>query len=203
MAFQAVHRGLLRTGGTATAVTVLSSLIGDRTASRVVSGTVENVGVHKFLQEPRQHAYRLFSSKASTSAEASTAGSSGPSATLHATQGVAAAPPKAASPSFMGWYEGHLQTNPLPTKMVTGGILWSIGDAVGQVVPHVAAGGSIGNDFAYDWPRTGRAGLFGFAVHAPTSHVHFNLLEWMTNRAGFTGLAIPVFKTIMEQVGAH
>jgi protein Mpv17 len=42
--------------------------------------------------------------------------------------------------------------------------------------------------------------FFGFAIHAPLSHVHFNLLEWMTVKGGFTGLSIPVFKTIMGQV---
>lgn len=54
--------------------------------------------------------------------------------------------------------------------------------------------------FKYDWPRTGRAVFFGFAIHAPLSHVHFNFLEWMTKRFGITGLSIPLFKTFMEQV---
>jgi len=52
----------------------------------------------------------------------------------------------------------------------------------------------------YDYARTGRAAFFGFALHAPTSHVHYNFLEWMTVQGGFKGLQIPVFKTIMEQV---
>lgn len=95
--------------------------------------------------------------------------------------------------TFFAWYESHLQANPVPTKMVTGGFLWGLGDAVAQA--------SSGVDH-YDYPRTGRAVFFGFAIHAPTSHVHFNLLEWMTVRTGVTGLGIPVFKTIMEQVSS-
>lgn len=208
MAFQSLRRGLLTTGGTATAAIVGSSWIGDRAGSHVVTKAVEKVVVNRFLQ-PRQHQCRFFSSKPLS--EEISAGSPSLSASLNATEGAASkniseaavfASPKSSSFGFMEWYEGYLQASPLPTKMVTGGVLWSIGDAVGQVVPQVASGGDVVNDFVYDWARTGRAGLFGFAVHAPTSHVHFNFLEWLTNRVGVTGLVIPVFKTIMEQVGA-
>ena len=101
--------------------------------------------------------------------------------------------------SFVQWYEGHLQARPIPTKMVTGSILWSLGDAVAQVVPPAAAGTLDFKTFNYDYVRTGRAFLFGFALHAPTSHAHFNFLEWMTVRAGVTGLQIPFFKAFMEQ----
>jgi len=95
---------------------------------------------------------------------------------------------------FVKWYEGHLNTNPVLTKMCTGTVLWSTGDAVAQVVPHLAAGTDMPK---YDYARTGRAALFGFAIHAPLSHLHFNFLEWMTVKAGLTGLSIPVFKTVM------
>jgi len=97
----------------------------------------------------------------------------------------------------MEWYEGHLQTRPVFTKMVTGCLLWSIGDAVAQVIPVVS--GQTSKPLEYDWLRTGRAALFGFAFHAPASHVHFNFLEWMTQRVGCTGYTIPVFKAVMEQ----
>ena len=107
-------------------------------------------------------------------------------------------PTKKESKSFMEWYEGHLEATPIRTKMVTGCILWSAGDAVAQLVPHMSNGTM--NQLAYDWPRTGRAALFGFALHAPTSHVHYNFLEWMTVRAGFTGISVPIFKAFMEQV---
>ena len=114
---------------------------------------------------------------------------------------------------FMEWYERYLEAAPVRTKMATGAILWGTGDAVAQVVPQVAfdpnATVATANDgekegttggIKYDFVRTGRAVTFGFLFHAPTSHLHFNFLEWMTVRAGVTGLGIPVFKAFMEQV---
>jgi protein Mpv17 len=113
------------------------------------------------------------------------------------------------SSSLMAWYEHHLTTRPLPTKMITGCSLWGIGDIVAQSFPYVSAAASSSSSdsntssslppFQWDAARTGRAAFFGFVLHAPTSHVHYNFLEWMTQKLGLTGLAIPIFKTIMEQ----
>jgi protein Mpv17 len=97
---------------------------------------------------------------------------------------------------FVAWYEGHLEARPIPTKMVTGAILWGFGDVVGQIVPNLAAGKSLPD---FDWPRLTRATVFGCFMHAPLAHVHYNFLEWMTVRAGITGLKIPIFKAFMEQ----
>jgi hypothetical protein len=114
---------------------------------------------------------------------------------------------KQQSGSFLQWYEGHLQANPVQTKMVSGSILWGLGDAVAQIVPAMFFDKEKSDkkefssmDLVYDYPRTARAMFYGFAIHAPLSHVHFNFLEWMTVRGGFTGLSIPVFKAFMEQV---
>lgn len=120
------------------------------------------------------------------------------------------------SKGFVQWYEGHLNSRPVITKAVTGSILWGIGDVVAQVAPtffddshttsttndgeNEAAVTTTEKEFRYDLPRTARAVIFGFAIHAPLSHVHFNFLEWMTVTGGFSGYSIPVFKTIMEQV---
>lgn len=125
---------------------------------------------------------------------------------------------KPTNKSFMEWYEGHLESRPVLTKMITGSALWGLGDLVAQIVPVVffddgvasAAAPSDGKDakkgsasatkeFEYDYARTGRAMIFGFGLHAPLSHAHFNFLEWMTVKGGFTGLSIPVFKAFMEQ----
>ena len=102
----------------------------------------------------------------------------------------------ASNGGFVAWYEGHLGRNPVLTKMVTGSVLWSLGDAVAQIVPDMAAGNPRQD---YDYARTGRACFYGFALHAPLSHLHFNFLEWMTVKGGFKGLQITVFKTVMEQ----
>ena len=116
---------------------------------------------------------------------------------------------KSSSGGFVKWYEGYLNSRPVTTKAITGSILWGIGDFVAQVVPTMFQDDSslsdsdeavTKKDFKYDYPRTARAVVFGFAIHAPLSHVHFNFLEWMTVKGGFTGLSIPVFKTVMEQV---
>ena len=101
--------------------------------------------------------------------------------------------------TFLQWYESKLLAAPVKTKMATGCFLWGVGDATAQIVPYVATHDPDKPPFKYDLERTGRACLFGFALHAPTSHVHFNFLEWMTVKSGLTGLSIPVFKTIMEQ----
>lgn len=97
---------------------------------------------------------------------------------------------------FVAWYEGHLEARPIPTKMVTGAVLWGFGDVVGQIVPNWAAGKPLPD---FDWPRLTRATVFGCFMHAPLAHVHYNFLEWMTVRAGITGLRIPIFKAFMEQ----
>lgn len=103
---------------------------------------------------------------------------------------------------FVQWYEGHLNERPIITKATTGSILWGLGDVVAQVVPSLIfpeEGAANKNDIDLDVARTGRAMFYGFAIHAPLSHVHFNLLEWMTIKGGFVGNSIPVFKTVMEQ----
>jgi protein Mpv17 len=84
--------------------------------------------------------------------------------------------------------------------MVTGGILWGVGDAVAQGVPVMMQKNASTVPFEYDWVRTGRAAFYGFAIHAPLSHLHYNFLEYLTIKAGVKGLGITIFKTFMEQV---
>lgn len=111
------------------------------------------------------------------------------------------------SKGFVEWYERHLNARPVLTKAITGSILWGFGDIVAQVVPgyfeekddNTADGNTTTTKKGYDLQRTARAVTFGFVLHAPLSHLHFNFLEWMTVKSGLRGLHIPVFKTIMEQ----
>ncbi len=79
--------------------------------------------------------------------------------------------------SFLQWYEGHLESRPVVTKMVTGAFLWGIGDGVAQAVPRLSPSTKIEELEPYDWIRTGRAVIFGFAIHAPLAHFHYNFLE--------------------------
>lgn len=137
----------------------------------------------------------------------STAASASGNASAAAPEAVAA---QSSKTGFVAWYESHLEAAPVRTKAVTGMILWGLGDIVAQLVPHFVFdekkdaesngdNASPAKPFVYDYARTGRAAFFGLAIHAPLSHVHYNFLEWMTVRAGFQGLSVPVFKTIMEQ----
>lgn len=175
-----LRRGLATSGGAA-AVT-LAGWFGEhsasRSASRIASSTMESVAAKtRFMQQPKKY----FSAPATETPVA-----------------------KSASPSFVKWYEGHLEKNPILTKSVTGSILWGVGDIVAQLVPQLVFEEADEKDgkfegLTYDAVRTGRAVAFGGFIHAPTSHLHFNFLEWLTVRTGVSGLAIPVFKTIMEQ----
>mmetsp|Transcript_11533 Transcript_11533/g.14527 ORF Transcript_11533/g.14527 Transcript_11533/m.14527 type:complete len:343 (+) Transcript_11533:164-1192(+) len=165
--------------------------------------TLRKVAQRQQQQQPQQQR-NLSSAKVNVTTEEAAAASSSSTAS------------KQANKSFLEWYEGHLQSRPVQTKMVTGSILWGLGDVVAQIVPTMlfdddsksdasedSAGSSTptstSKELVYDYPRTARAMIFGFAIHAPLSHAHFNLLEWMTIKGGFTGLSIPVFKAFMEQ----
>ena len=185
-----LHRGLMRIGGAATATTFVATFVGDKTAARI-STQAASTATTSAGRFGRQQLQKHFSPSRHFSAASDGA----------AKEALESASSSSSKKGFVQWYEGHLESNPVATKMVTGCLLWSIGDGVAQIVPQVASSdGDSSKPLTYDWARTGRAALFGFAVHAPTSHVHFNFLEWMTVKGGFTGLYIPVFKTIMEQV---
>ena len=153
------------------------------------------------------HQRRFFSSATVKEATKQTSAKSSNNAAAAATPKIETGSAKeTANGGFVAWYEGHLQSRPIATKAVTGSLLWGLGNAVAQIVPTMLEEDkdtSVDIQHAielYDYPRTARAMFFGFAIHAPLSHVHFNFLEWMTVRGGFTGLSIPVFKTVMEQV---
>ena len=185
----------------------LSSKKATQSASRYLNSYAQSK--YRIRNMPSQCQNRLLSSETSTTS----------TITKKATSAVTKASPDvnitSSSPGgrFVAWYEHHLHARPIQTKAVTGSILWGIGDFVAQVVPSMmqpdnavkgeeieAAAALKKEEFEYNYPRTARAMFFGFAIHAPLSHLHFNLLEWMTVKRGFTGLSIPVFKTIMGQV---
>jgi hypothetical protein len=178
---------------------MLSSTWRKAATTRRLHGAVDNTSLALNLSlvrgstasssRPQQPLCRRFATKATPAAETNKKGGGG----------------------FVEWYEGHLEARPVITKMCTGCLLWGLGDAVAQLAPKAAESlqhqqqgeGETSQEpieIDYDLARTGRAVLFGFALHAPTSHLHYNFLEWLTNKAGITGLGIPLFKAFMEQV---
>jgi len=199
------RRALAPAGGVATVATMSLTLPGERSmAAQVVPRLTTKFG--ETALRPWSQPRKFFtttrpvslSNKPASDPVANAAGKEAAKASTETT-----ATTKSSSGGFVAWYEGHLEARPVLTKMFTGSFLWGLGDFVAQVVPQVAAKSEnkeAHNDFQYDYPRTTRAVVYGFGMHAPVAHVHYNFLEWMTQRIGVTGLAIPVFKTLMEQV---
>jgi hypothetical protein len=216
---QLARKALTPAGAAATVASLgfFSEQVSSRASARVVtvaSKQATSINSRLFQHQKQQQPRALsFSSKAGAPAGETTAAKASVDATAAAPSGASAATATTTKAkqgfSFLAWYEGHLNARPVFTKMCTGSILWGIGDGVAQIVPHMSASNETSSSSStsaplppleYDWPRTGRAVFFGFAIHAPTSHVHFNFLEYITIRAGVTGLSIPVFKAFMEQV---
>jgi hypothetical protein len=168
----------------ATLITTTSFFVGEKSVS-----TASNRFAQTTLTYGLQQQRRAFTDPVKLAGEAATAAATRLKSTV-------AEPTKK---TFVQWYEMHLQASPVPTKMVTGGILWGVGDAVAQGVPAMTPTEGAA-PFEYDMMRTGRACFYGFAIHAPLSHLHFNFLEYLTIRVGVKGLGITVFKTFMEQV---
>lgn len=214
MAFQSFYRGVWKVGGSSAAVAVatatcLSTVVADRSGleiSRRAIGHTQQRFQHHFSALRRHQAshHNHINNPQGSSSRFFSASNNNAKVEQAASKKVeeAVVAPASTKRSFAEFYEEHLDKNPLPTKMITGSFLWSVGDAVAQVIPPLAFGDNDDNTkpFVYDWARTGRCAFYGFVVHAPASHVHFNFLEYLTNRVGVTGLGIPVFKTVMEQV---
>eukprot|EP00562_Extubocellulus_spinifer_P009309 CAMPEP_0178495686 /NCGR_PEP_ID=MMETSP0696-20121128/13683_1 /TAXON_ID=265572 /ORGANISM="Extubocellulus spinifer, Strain CCMP396" /LENGTH=327 /DNA_ID=CAMNT_0020123853 /DNA_START=20 /DNA_END=1003 /DNA_ORIENTATION=- len=227
-----IARRCLPAGGAT--VAGLAACAGERGSCRVTSRATSKLAsplhVSLLRQQPKQlHVRRVLSPQNGECRNLSSAKIVNPPAPTSAAGAGAAPSATAASGTtgFVAWYEKFLDSSPVKTKMVTGAILWGLGDVVAQVVPHFVfddkdsppasapADDSEGDDvveksvpttssgssaeFTYDFPRTARAAIFGFAIHAPLSHVHYNFLERLTIKAGLQGLSIPVFKTVMEQ----
>lgn len=178
--------------GAATLITTTSYFLGEKSVS-----TASNRVAQSTLQQVMQlQQRRAFTDPVKLAGEAS-------ANRFKSTTTVANIQKSPESQSFVQWYEKHLQASPVKTKMVTGGLLWSLGDVVAQGVPvMMQAEGPDNGPFEYDVMRTGRAAFYGFAIHAPLSHLHFNFLEYLTVKVGVKGLGITIFKTFMEQVRA-
>jgi len=181
-----IRRGLT-TGGSVFTMTLTSWFVDGATtrfASKVMKTSSERLSFYN-QSSVTQSSRISFSTKSNQS---------GNSPTSSVTKGSPIA--------FVAWYERQLVRAPIVTKSITGSILWGVGDIVAQIIPQVVFADREENcsaGFLFDYRRTGRAVAFGGFLHAPTSHLHFNFLEKITVHAGFSGLGIPIFKTIMEQ----
>ena len=235
-AFQRVTKmdTLLPIGAAAAFTSATSFLLGRQTTSRTTAhiSNASTKNLHTFIMNRHHHQYhhqmgktKICMSNTSyitrrnfSSAKLSPPKQQATTTTVKDNIGKSTSTPNPISTTphkkmtFVEWYEGHLESRPIPTKMVSGSILWGLGDVVAQVVPSLIFQNDDGKSqkdssptspkslVVYDYQRTARAMIFGFGIHAPLSHAHFNLLEWMTIKGGFAGLSIPVFKTFMEQV---
>eukprot|EP00954_Amorphochlora_amoebiformis_P005018 393797-Amorphochlora_amoeboformis.AAC.2 len=90
--------------------------------------------------------------------------------------------PKAATPPrvapwrrFAAAYERSLEARPVLTKSITGGILFGLGDILGQNLS-----GQVESK-GFDSPRFARAVLFGGVFYPLPAHIHYNFLEVRRN----------------------
>eukprot|EP01137_Pigoraptor_chileana_P030047 Opistho-2@16118 len=91
-------------------------------------------------------------------------------------------------------YNAALEKRPIPTKAVTSGVLFALGDVIAQKLST--------EDSEFDFKRLARASAYGFAILGPLSHYHFNLLHWIVvTRLGIRGAAMPFAKVALEQFG--
>ncbi|GAB5363817.1 hypothetical protein AAMO2058_000915700 [Amorphochlora amoebiformis] len=108
--------------------------------------------------------------------------------------------PKAATPPrvapwrrFAAAYERSLEARPVLTKSITGGILFGLGDILGQNLS-----GQVESK-GFDSPRFARAVLFGGVFYPLPAHIHYNFLETLTKRLAVSRARAPFFKAFVEQ----
>lgn len=74
-------------------------------------------------------------------------------------------------------YEMLLETRPLLTKSVTSGVLYGVGDWIGQTIERRnKPAGEVGQ---FDAARWCRAVAYGGIFYPGLAHVHYNFLEWL------------------------
>jgi len=94
---------------------------------------------------------------------------------------------------FVLVYERNLAKRPIITKSITGGILYGLGDIMGQKLSGQT------DKKGFDFPRFFRATIFGGVFYPLPAHLHYNFLESLTLRMGISVGKAPFFKAFMEQ----
>jgi protein Mpv17 len=108
-------------------------------------------------------------------------------------------PPQSMAMQFASWYEARLASQPIPTKMVTSGVLYAIGDTTGQAIT-VARMPPEEVRPSFDLGRFLRATAFGGIFYPPVAHVHYNFLEWLVvKRWAVSTTYMPWAKMVLEQ----
>ncbi|KAG8461740.1 hypothetical protein KFE25_001358 [Diacronema lutheri] len=111
-----------------------------------------------------------------------------------------AAPAAQSLPSqFAAWYEACLAARPLPTKMATSGVLYAVGDCMGQAIVNSRTPAGEPKP-GFDVGRFLRATAFGGVFYPPLAHVHYNFLEWIVVKRWAVSTALmPWAKMVLEQ----
>ena len=74
------------------------------------------------------------------------------------------------------WYNGMLHKYPLPTKMITSGFLFGLGDVICQKIEQ-----SNKDKFVVDKKRLARFSFFGCFMGAPVLNFHYGtILQWVS-----------------------
>ncbi|XP_003384042.1 PREDICTED: protein SYM1-like [Amphimedon queenslandica] len=95
--------------------------------------------------------------------------------------------------SPMAWYNSQLEKAPVITKSITSGILFGLGDVIGQFILPEENG-------KLNFARVGRAAVFGSLILGPLAHLHFNFLEYMVvKRLALTGTRMAFLKMFFDQ----
>ena len=95
------------------------------------------------------------------------------------------------------WYGELLETHPLLTKAVTGGIIAASGDVICQNIPTSDEKGEKRVEKPFDFLRTLRFGFLGFALIAPAMHHWYGQL--MARIPG-TSMAATLKRTALDQL---
>lgn len=93
---------------------------------------------------------------------------------------------------IMAKYSQLLVSRPIPTKMVTSGLLFGVGDCIAQ---------KLGSpEQPHDFQRTMRASVFGFVFNGIVGHLHYQFLDTLVCKRFKTPVKmVPWVKVFIEQ----
>lgn len=88
------------------------------------------------------------------------------------------------------WYQMQLATNPVPTQVISSGILWGTGDIGAQYVSFLTrkhrnqhSSDKVGKRFKIEWKRVATTSMFGFGFVGPVGHFWYEGLEHVTRHS--------------------